>query len=146
MYSSLSHQLMPISRALSTDAIMRRSLIVSSSMSRRRIWISPTITIPLSRTRSKTSARLSLRGWVCRYSGVPRPGGTRCSPLPSLLTLDSFCLRAQIAPQPMELYDFPVVVDLDLIACEHVTGFWNAFHLQDLDLHDPAVVVASNPG
>src|SRR5215218_528563 len=144
MYSSLSHQLMPISRALSTDATIRRILIVSSSISRRRIWISPTITIPLSSTRSKTSARLSLRGCVCRL-GVPRPAGTRCSPLASLLTLDSFGLRTHIAPKPPELYDLPVFVDINLIAGEHVARFWNALHLKDLNLDNPPIVIASNP-
>ena len=52
-----SHQLMPISFALSTEAISRRSLMVSSSMSSRLIWMSPAMTMPLSSTRSRMSAR-----------------------------------------------------------------------------------------
>ena len=55
----LSHQLIPISRARSTDAISSRSLIVSSSMSSRLIWMSPAMTMPLSSTRSRMSARLA---------------------------------------------------------------------------------------
>ena len=43
--------------------------------------------------------------------------------------LDSFGLGAQIAPKPMELYDLPVIVDLNLVACEHVTRFRNALNL-----------------
>ena len=62
---SLSHQLIPISRARSTDATSSRSLIVSSSMSSRLIWMSPAMTMPLSRTRSRMSAR-----FVCA-SGRP---------------------------------------------------------------------------
>src|SRR5581483_5749414 len=41
---SVSHQLIPISRARSTEAISSRSLIVRSSMSSRLIWMSPAIT------------------------------------------------------------------------------------------------------
>jgi hypothetical protein len=47
---------------LSTEATISRSLIVSSSMSRRLIWMSPAMTIPLSSTRSRMSA------------SVPSPG------------------------------------------------------------------------
>src|SRR3954452_18564612 len=62
--ASPSHQSMPISRALSADAISRRIFTVRSSMSSRLIWMSPAITIPLSRTRSSTSA--SCAGWPDR--------------------------------------------------------------------------------
>jgi hypothetical protein len=60
--------------------------------------------------------------------------------------LDSFGLRAQIAPKPTELYDLPVVVDLDPVGCQHVTRFRNALHLEDLHLDNPAIVIASDPG
>src|SRR4051794_6209806 len=53
---SPSHQSIPNSRALSADATRRRRRTVSSSMSSRLIWMSPAITIPLSRIRSSTSA------------------------------------------------------------------------------------------
>jgi hypothetical protein len=55
-------------------------------------------------------------------------------------------LRAQIAPKPTEFYDFPVIVDLDLIACEHVTRLGDALHLEDLHLDNPPIFIASNPG
>jgi hypothetical protein len=41
---------------LSADAISSRIFTVSSSMSSRLIWMSPAMTIPLSSTRSSTSA------------------------------------------------------------------------------------------
>jgi hypothetical protein len=63
-----SHQLMPISRARSTDAISRRILIVISSMSSRFSWMSPAITMPLSSTRSKMSARFDGAVWGWRAS------------------------------------------------------------------------------
>jgi hypothetical protein len=55
-------------------------------------------------------------------------------------------LRAQIAPKPAELYDLPVLIDLNLIAGKDVAGFWNALHLEDLNLDNPAIVIAANPG
>jgi hypothetical protein len=76
--------------------------------------------------------------------GLPRPAGFPMQPPPSLVTLDSFGLCAQIAPKPPKLYDFPVVVDLDFVACEHVAGFWNALHFEDLNLDNPAILVAPN--
>ena len=48
-----------------------------------------------------------------KISGVPRPAGIRCSPLPSLGMLDAFGLGAQITPNPTELYDLAIVVNLD---------------------------------
>jgi hypothetical protein len=54
-------------------------------------------------------------------------------------------LRAQIAPKPTKLYDLPVIVDLDLVACEYVTRFRNALHFEDFHLDNPPIVIASNP-
>src|SRR5262245_38897611 len=53
---SLSHQLMPIATALSTDAISRRSRMLRSSTPTRQMVTSPAITTPLSRMRSRMSA------------------------------------------------------------------------------------------
>ena len=60
--------------------------------------------------------------------------------------LDSFGLRAHIAPKPTELYDLPVIVDLDLVGCEHVARLGDALHLEDLHLDNPPILIASNPG
>jgi len=54
-YESVSHQFMPISWALSTEAISSRILMVKSSTSANLIWISPAMTMPLSKTRSRSS-------------------------------------------------------------------------------------------
>ena len=54
------HQLRPISRALSTEAISSRIWMLNSSMSQSLILMSPAITTPLSSTRSRMSARPSL--------------------------------------------------------------------------------------
>src|SRR5712691_2478732 len=54
---SPSHQLIPIAFALSTEAISSLILLVRSSTSTRSILMSPTITTPLSSTRSKRSAK-----------------------------------------------------------------------------------------
>src|SRR5439155_2326852 len=50
-----SHQSIPISLALSAEAINSRSFTVRSSMSSKLTWMSTAITIPLSSTRSSTS-------------------------------------------------------------------------------------------
>src|SRR6185436_4779319 len=77
------HQSMPISRALSTDEINRRILIVNSSTSTRRMRMSPAITTPRSSTRSSTSARLApsvewtIWGITASYASSRLPTGPR---------------------------------------------------------------------
>src|SRR5262252_2961782 len=56
---SLSHQLMPIAMAFSTDAISSRSRMLRSSTPTRQIVMSPAITTPLSRMRSRMSASVA---------------------------------------------------------------------------------------
>src|SRR3954452_5031971 len=60
--------------------------------------------------------------------------------------LDAFGLGAQITPNPTELYDLAIVVNLDLVAGKHVAGFWNPLHLEDFHLDNPAILIPSNPG
>ena len=107
---SLSHQLIPISRAWSTEAISSRSLIVSSSMSSRLIWMSPAITMPLSSTRSRMSARLVVR------SGRPgrrRRRGLRKS---AALTLSPPSPAAQEAALACSRAAPPLLVELHDVA------------------------------
>ena len=65
---------MPRDFALSTEAINSRILIVKSSTSTKLILISPTITTPLSRIRSKRSATLVVCKWLtCFWHKQPLP-------------------------------------------------------------------------
>jgi len=57
---SCFHQFRPISSALSTEQISRRILMVKSSTFAKAMLISPAMTSPLSRTRSKMSIRFVL--------------------------------------------------------------------------------------
>src|SRR5262249_42922562 len=66
---SCSHQSMPISLARSTDATSSRIWMVSSSMSSRFTLMSPTTTMPLSRIRSRRSARLADGACPARDAG-----------------------------------------------------------------------------
>ena len=57
-FGSCFHQFKPICSALSTEQIRSRILTVSNSTFAREIRISPAMTKPLSRTRSRISTRL----------------------------------------------------------------------------------------
>ena len=65
---SYFHQLRPMDSALSTEQMSKRIRIVSNSTFANETRISPAITSPLSRTRSRISSRLA----------VPETEGTLC--------------------------------------------------------------------
>jgi hypothetical protein len=46
----------------------------------------------------------------------------------------------------MELDDLAILVEFDRVAGEHITRLRNPLHLKDLDLDNPAVVIASDSG
>jgi len=46
----------------------------------------------------------------------------------------------------MELNDLAILVEFDSVAGEHITRLRNPLHLKDLDLDNPAVVIASDSG
>src|SRR2546429_3162665 len=106
---------MPSSFALSADAIRSRSLIVSSSMSRRLIATSPATTIPLSRTRSRTSARLEPPLACAGRPPCPLPYHNACS-------LELIGLTPDVATGAFVAEEVPPVVQLDVVAREHVGG------------------------
>src|SRR4051812_13957291 len=124
---------MPISRARSTDATSSRSLIVSSSMSRRLTWMSPAMTMPLSSTRSRMSARLAdpLAAGRAPWRGARR----------SISVL--LGLVAGVAAQPPVLAQLAAVVDGDLVAGQHVGRLGYAAQLEHLERHLPAVLAAA---
>jgi hypothetical protein len=46
----------------------------------------------------------------------------------------------------MELDDLAILIEFDLVAGEHITCLRNPLHLKDLDLDNPAVIIASDSG
>src|SRR2546423_2701209 len=132
------HQSIPSSFALSAEAIKSRSLIVSSSMSSRLIATSPATTIPLSRTRSNTSASDEPDDGV-----IARFGESSYQSAPSL---ELICLAPHISTGAFVTLEVAARVELHLIGREHVGGRRDAFELDDLDRHPPPVVLAREPG
>src|SRR5205085_6951952 len=129
---------MPSSFALSADAIRSRSLIVSNSMSSRLIATSPATTIPLSRTRSRTSARLD-----------PPPGAIARPPDPpdhNACSLALIALAPHISPDPLVADEVAVGVELALVGREDVRGGRDPLQLHDVDAHAPPLAVPGETG
>src|SRR5882757_8020643 len=130
---------MPSCLAVSTDTIISRNLMVSSSISRRLIRMSPVITIPLSRIRSRMSARFA----GSRFAGTPALVGAT-TPLEDALVISTapgtVASTAWIAAYAVVGEQRSVLVDVGFVGCQDVRRRGDAAVLEHLDAHGPAVV------
>ena len=142
-HGSCSHQSMPISRAVSTEAITSRSLMVSSSMSSRFTRMSPAITTPLSSTRSRMSPRFADPDYptAARTSPAVDRGGTGTEPAGLVISrrLTAVASAAPVAPQPAVGQEVALHVHLGLVERQDVARGRDPAVFDDLDPDQPAV-------
>ena len=122
---SCSHQSIPIERAVSADAMRRRSFRVRSSMSRSCTVTSPAITTPLSSTRSRMSASEA----CCSDGGAAYLMLSGCVARESSLLASSLLrvgLVARVAADAFRLDQVAVAVEQRLVASEHARRVGNA--------------------
>src|SRR5581483_5276219 len=135
---------MPISCARSTEQTRSLSLIVNSSMSSRLIWISPAITMPLSSTRSRMSARLAGPESRGRRSARPERESGRAVEGGSSGAMSVLVGLVSVVPaSPAAGGHVPVAVHRDRVRTQNIGGVRDPRQLDHLDGDAPAIAVAA---